>query len=117
MVDIRSTASSSHPFGHGQGSEQEVTSCSRAGQSHQMNARNATTVVMPTAAAAQRQHSAAMAVVMPPSASPEATLEAAHALIHNPLGLHASPSAAKQWHHDIDQLIVAAINTPPRGGW
>jgi hypothetical protein len=69
-----------------------------------------------TVVAAHRQHSAAMTAVMPPGAGLEATLEAVHQLLHNPLGPHASPLAAEQWHHDIDQLIVAAINTSPRGG-
>jgi hypothetical protein len=53
---------------------------------------------------------------MPPGAGPEATLEAARQLLHNPLGSHASPSVAKQWHHDVNQLIIAAINMPHRGG-
>jgi hypothetical protein len=52
MVDIRSIAGSSHPSGHGQGSEQEATSHSRVGRSHQMNIRDATTVVVATAATA-----------------------------------------------------------------
>jgi hypothetical protein len=55
--------------------------------------------------------------VTPPGAGPEATLEAARQLLHNPLGLHASPSVAEQWHHDVDQLIIVAINTSPHGGW
>jgi hypothetical protein len=57
-----------------------------------------------------------MAVVMPPGAGPEATLEAIHQLLHNPLGPHASPSAAEQWRHDVDQLMIGDINTPHRGG-
>jgi hypothetical protein len=73
-----------------------------------MNACDATT------AAAHRSHSAAMVAVMPLGAGPEAMLEAARQLLHNPPGLHASPSTAEQWRHDVDQLIVAAINMPPR---
>jgi hypothetical protein len=43
----------------------------------------------------------------------DATLLAAHQLVNNPPPSEASPSATEQWCHDIDQLIVAAINTPP----
>jgi hypothetical protein len=75
-----------------------------------MNTRSATTVV------AHRQHSATTVAMPPPGASPEATLKEARQLLHNPPGSHASPSAAKQWSHDVDQLIVAAINTLPHGG-
>jgi hypothetical protein len=48
--------------------------------------------------------------------SPKATLEAACQLLHDPPGPHASPLAAEQWRHDVDQLIIAAINTLPHGG-
>jgi hypothetical protein len=34
----------------------------------------------------------------------------------NLCGPHASPSVAEQWRHDVDQLVVATINTPPRRG-
>jgi hypothetical protein len=67
-----------------------------------------------TATAAQQQHSTATTTMTPSCAGPEAMLEAARDLLHNPLGLHASPSATEQWRHDVDQLIVTAINTPPR---
>jgi hypothetical protein len=43
-------------------------------------------------------------------------LEAVHSLLRNPPGTGASPSIAEQWHHDIDQLIVVAINTPLHKG-
>jgi hypothetical protein len=33
-------------------------------------------------------------------------------LLNNPLSVHASPSAVEQWCHNIDQLVIAAINTP-----
>jgi hypothetical protein len=81
-----------------------------------MNARDATTAMVATVVATHRQHSAAMMAVMPPGAGLEATVEAAHQLLHNLPGPHASPSATEQWRHDIDQLIVAAINTSPHGG-
>jgi hypothetical protein len=72
--------------------------------------------VVATAADTHRQRSAATVVVPPPGACLEATLEAVHQLLHNPPGPHASPSATKQWHHDADKLVVAAINTLTRGG-
>jgi hypothetical protein len=81
-----------------------------------MNARSASTAVGVNVAAAHRQCSAATAAMLPPSASPESTLEVTRQLLHNPLGPHASPSAVKQWRHDVDQLIIAAINTSPHGG-
>jgi hypothetical protein len=89
MVDIRSVAGSSCPSRHGQEFEQEATSRSRAGRSRRTNVHDATT------AAAHRQHSAATAVVTPLGAGPEATLEAVRQLLHNPPGLHASPSAVE----------------------
>jgi hypothetical protein len=46
----------------------------------------------------------------------EAPLVVAHRLLNNPLSVHASPSAAEQWCHNIDQLVVAAINTPHHEG-
>jgi hypothetical protein len=57
-----------------------------------------------------------MAAMPLPGASPEATLEAVCQLLYNPPGPHASPSAVEQWCHDVDQLIIATINTPPHGG-
>jgi hypothetical protein len=57
-----------------------------------------------------------MTVVLPLGASPKATLEVVRQLLHNPPGSHASPSATEQWRHDVDQLIVNAINTLPHGG-
>jgi hypothetical protein len=82
-----------------------------------MNIHNATTVVVANAATTQRQHSATTTAMMPPGAGPKATLEAARQLHHNPLGLNTSPSAAEQWRHDVDQLVITAINTPPCEGW
>jgi hypothetical protein len=52
----------------------------------------------------------------PPVAATKATLLAAHQLLNNPPLSHTSPSAAEQWHHDIDQLIVTAINMPLHRG-
>jgi hypothetical protein len=61
-----------------------------------MNTHDATTTMVDTAVLTQRQYSAATAAMMPPGVGPEATLEVAQALLHNPPGLHASPSAAEQ---------------------
>jgi hypothetical protein len=43
-----------------------------------------------------------MMVVTPPGAGPEATLEVARQLLHDPPGSHASPPTTKQWRHDVD---------------
>jgi hypothetical protein len=64
-----------------------------AGRCRRTNTYDATTVVRATAVAAHRQHSGATVAVPPPVAGPEAMLEAAHQLLHNPPGPHASPSA------------------------
>jgi hypothetical protein len=116
MVDIHSIAGSSRPSCPEQRTEQEATSCSRVGRSRQTNTRDATTTVVATAAATHRQRSAATTAVSPASAGLEATLEVVHQLLHNPLGLHASPLVVEQWRHDVDQLVIAAINTPPQAG-
>jgi hypothetical protein len=114
MVDIRSIAGSS--LHTQQGIEQEATSCSRTGRSRRTNAHGDNTAVGVTAASAHRQRSVATAAVPPPGAGLEAMLEAVCQLLHNPPGPHASPSAAKQWHHDVDQLIIVTINMSPHGG-
>jgi hypothetical protein len=49
-------------------------------------------------------------------ATVEATMHAVHQLRNNPPPSGASPSAVEQWRHDIDQLIIVAINTPPLEG-
>jgi hypothetical protein len=41
---------------------------------------------------------------------------AARQLLNNPPPAGASPSAAEQWRHDVDRLVIAAINTPHREG-
>jgi hypothetical protein len=54
----------------------------------------------------------------PPATGVKATLVTAHRLLNNPPSTHASPSATEQWRHDVDQLIVTAINTlHHEGGW
>jgi hypothetical protein len=45
-----------------------------------------------------------------------ATLLAAHQLLNNLPPTRVSPSAVEQWRHNVNQLIVTAINTPHREG-
>jgi hypothetical protein len=103
------------PFAMVRGGEQEATSHSRVGQSRRMNAHDATTVVVHTTTVMHRQPSAATTVGTTLAIGPEGMLGAARALFHNPLGPRASPSIAEQWCHNVDQLIVATINTPLHG--
>jgi hypothetical protein len=51
-----------------------------------------------------------------PAEGVEATLVAARWLLNNPPSAHTSPLAIEQWRHNVDQLIVAAINTPHHEG-
>jgi hypothetical protein len=98
------------------GGEQEVTSRSMVRQSHRTNARDATMTVVPTATVVHRQPFAATAAVTRASCRPGWDIGAMHALLHNPLSPHNSPSAAEQWRHNIDRLVVITINTPRHGG-
>jgi hypothetical protein len=50
----------------------------------------------------------------PATLGPDAALLAARQLLNNPPPVEASPSTSEQWHHDVDQLVIAAINTPYR---
>jgi hypothetical protein len=67
----------------------------------------ATTVVTAT----QHQRMAETVRTPPPAAGVKATLVAARRLLNNPPSAHASPSVAEQWRHDVDQLVIVAINT------
>jgi hypothetical protein len=51
-----------------------------------------------------------------PVAEVEATLVTARRLLNNPPSTHTSPSATEQWRHDVDQLIIVAINPPHHEG-
>jgi hypothetical protein len=114
MVDIYSLATSSHPCLEEQETEGEATSCSRVGRSQRMGGRTAAA----TGVAAPQRHCSASTVATPPAvAAAEATLVVAHQLLNIPPPPHTSPSVVEQWHHDIDQLIVAASNTLPHRGW
>jgi hypothetical protein len=46
---------------------------------------------------------------------PNAVLLAACQLLNNPPSAEASPSAAEQWRHNVDRLVIAAINTHREG--
>jgi hypothetical protein len=50
-------------------------------------------------------------------AGADATLLAARQLLNNPPPSGVSPSAAEEWRHNVDQLVVAAINTPLHERW
>jgi hypothetical protein len=52
----------------------------------------------------------------PAVVGPDVALLAVRQLLNNPPLAGASPSAAEQWRHDVDQLIIAAINMPHREG-
>jgi hypothetical protein len=53
---------------------------------------------------------------LPAAVGPDAMLLAVCELLNNPPSAGASPSAAEQWRHDVDQLVIAAINLPHREG-
>jgi hypothetical protein len=73
-------------------------------------------MVTTAATGMQHQRSAGMVRTPPPAAGVEATLVATRQLLNNPPLVHASPSATEQWCHDVDRLVVAAINTPHHEG-
>jgi hypothetical protein len=70
--------------------------------------------MVPVMVESQPQHTVSTAAAPPTVASIDATLLAAHRQLNNPPLSEASPSAAEQWHHDVDQLIVTTINTSPQ---
>jgi hypothetical protein len=106
-----SVAASSHPSHRERESERETTSRSRAGRSQRPRGRtDMTTVVL------ESQPATGTAALPPAAVGPDTALLAARQLLNNPPPARASPSAAKQWRHDVDQLIIAAINTPHQEG-
>jgi hypothetical protein len=113
MVNIRSTASSSHSSHQEWETDGGATSCSRAGRSRLVGDHSAAMAGMATS---QLQRSASTVVTLPLVAVTEAMLVAAHQLLNNPPTSHTSPSAVDQWRANIDQLIVTTINTPPQRG-
>jgi hypothetical protein len=101
-------AASFHPSHRVQETEREVTSRFRTGRPRRAGDHSMATT---TATATQHQRTVRMVWTPPPVAGVEATLVAARWLPNNPPLAHASPSVVEQWHHDVDQLIIAAINT------
>jgi hypothetical protein len=64
----------------------------------------------------QPQHTTGTTTSLPAVVGIDAVLLVVRQLLNNPPPSGASPSAAKQWCHDIDQLIIVAINTPHQEG-
>jgi hypothetical protein len=113
MVDIHSVAASSHPSHREREPEREATSRSRAGWSRWAGGHtDATTVVMES----QPQRTTGTTTSALVAVSIDTVLLATHQLLNNPPPSKASPLVVEQWHHDVDQLIVAAINTPHQDG-
>jgi hypothetical protein len=111
MVDLHSVAASTHPSHRERESERETTSRSRAGRSRWSRGRTDTTTVV-----LESQPTAGMMASPPAAVGPDGALLAVHQLLNNPPLTGASPSAAEQWHHDVDQLVITTINTPHREG-
>jgi hypothetical protein len=109
MVHIHSIAASSYPSRQEQESDREATSCSRVGLPCCGGGSSTTTAMVDVA---QRQRLAGAAMAPPPTAM----MHVVNQLLNNPPPSGASPSAVEQWRHDVDQLVIAAINTPPPRG-
>jgi hypothetical protein len=102
-------AASSHPSRHEREVERGATSRPRAGRPRRTSGRSgATTVIVES----QPQRTAGAVPAPSVVAGADATLLAARQLLNNPPPSGASPSAAEEWHRNVDQLVVAAINTP-----
>jgi hypothetical protein len=102
-------AASSHPSRHEREVERGATSHPRAGRPRRTGGRSGATTVM-----VESQPQRTAGVVPAPSvvAGADVTLLAARQLLNNPPPSGASPSAAEEWCHNVDQLVVAAINMP-----
>jgi hypothetical protein len=109
MVDIHSVVASSHPSRRERESKWETNSRSRARRSRWAGGRTDGTTVM-----LERQPQRTTSTTASPSAVAgiDDALLAVRQLLNNSPPSEASPSAAEQRRHDIDQLIIAAINTP-----
>jgi hypothetical protein len=109
MVGTYSMAASSHPSHREREVERGATSRPRAGRPRRAGGRSgATTVIVES----QLQRTAGTVPAPSVVAGADATLLAARQLLNNPPPSGASPSAAEEWRRNVDQLIVAAINTP-----
>jgi hypothetical protein len=111
MVDIHSIVASSQPSSHEREAKGEATSHSRARRSRCIGGRSVATIVM---VESQPQRTASTTAAPPAAAGVDAMLLAACQLLNSPPPSGASPSVAEQWRHDVDQLIVTTINTPPQ---
>jgi hypothetical protein len=60
----------------------------------------------------QPQCTASTTASLPIAVGLDAALLAACQLLNNLHPSRALPSVAEQWHHDVNQLIVIAINSP-----
>jgi hypothetical protein len=134
MGELHSMAASSHPSHCEWEIGEEATSRSWAGQFRRrgnratvtasvgvpQHQRSTNVVVTPplvtNVAAQQRQRTASVAVPPPPRPTADATMHVARQLLNNPPPTGASSSTVEQWCHDVDQLLVVAINTPPPRG-
>jgi hypothetical protein len=105
MVDHHPVAASSHPSHCEREPERETTSRSRAGRSQRPRGRTDTTIVV-----LESQPTAGTTASSPAALGPNVALLVAHQLLNNPPPVEASPSAAEQCHHDVDQLVITAIN-------
>jgi hypothetical protein len=107
-------AASSHPSRREKEVERGATSRPRAGRPRCAGGRSgATTVIVES----QPQRTAGTVPAPPVVAGADATLLAACQLLNNPPPIGASPSATEEWCRNVDQLIVAAINTPLHERW
>jgi hypothetical protein len=64
----------------------------------------------------QPQPTAGTTASPPAAVGLNTVLLAVRQLLNNPPPTGASPSVAEQWRHDVDQLVVTAINMPHREG-
>jgi hypothetical protein len=107
MVGIHSMTACSHPSRHEREVERGATSRPRAGRPRHAGGRSgATTVIVES----QPQRIAGTVPAPSMVAGADAVLLAARQLLNNPPPTGASPSAAEEWRHNVDQLVVAAIN-------
>jgi hypothetical protein len=102
-------AASSHPSRHEREGERGATSHPRAGRPRHAGGRSgAITVIVEI----QPQRAAGTMPAPSVVAGADATLLAARQLLNKPTPSGASPSVAEEWRRNVDQLVVAAINTP-----
>jgi hypothetical protein len=113
MMDIHSVAAYSHPSHPERESEQETTSRSRASRSQRPRGRTDSTTVL---LESQPQPTVGTIASPPTAVGPDTVLLAARQLLNNLPPAGPLPSAAEQWRHDVEQLVIAAIDTPHRDG-